>query len=99
VANTGDRRQRTQERLAAGRRQLAEGRVGGAISQLGDWAIWKSGDGVAFVNLQSFRAGPELRRPSGAPSAVHQRTQQVPANLEAHRVDRKVSDRLGAVTK
>ena len=52
------------------------------------------GKSVAFINLQAARAGPELRRPSGAPSAVQQRAQQVPANLEAHRVDRKVSDRL-----
>jgi hypothetical protein len=52
------------------------------------------GDGVAFVNLQSARTGPELRRPSGAPSAVHQRAQVLPATLEAHRVDRKVSDKF-----
>jgi len=31
------------------------------------------GDGVAFVNFHSTRAGPKPRRASGAPSTVHQR--------------------------
>ena len=50
------------------------------------------------VRGRSARAGPELRWPSGAPSAVHQRAQQVPANLEARRNDRKVSDRFTKAT-
>jgi hypothetical protein len=54
--------------------------------------------GVAVVNLRSARAGPELRRPCGPPSAVHQRAQQLQANLEAHPVDRKVSERFTKAT-
>ena len=56
------------------------------------------GDGVAFVNLHWTRAGPEPRRPSGAPPVVHRRPQQVPANLEAHRVDRTISDKFTKAT-
>ena len=56
------------------------------------------GDGVAFVNFHSTRAGPEPRRPSGAPSVVHRRAQQVPANREAHRVGRTISDKFTKAT-
>jgi hypothetical protein len=54
-----------------------------------DHPLRKSGDGVAFINFHAARADPDLRRPSGAPPAVHQRVQQLSAHLEVHGVDRR----------